>query len=240
MGPHSGAEWGEPWRGEGSSDCGAAGQERGCQNVEGLGDRDEVVDVATALGIQKNDKILAAGYAGAPNEVLSGSADFAVVRYKRNGKLDSTFGIQGKVLTDFFGKSDQANAMALQPDGKIVLAGVAQSATNAFAIARYLVEDFSLGFEQTMISVGRGSKVSVDVLINHIAGFTGSVTVTAPELSAIGVKVKPANSITTTHAKVILRFKIKSTAQIGERQLTFRAQDDEGRVRTAILNLNIL
>jgi len=50
------------------------------------------------------------------------------------GDLDPTFGTGGKVTTDFGGGTDQAFAVALQPDGKIVAAG---QANNDFALARY-------------------------------------------------------------------------------------------------------
>jgi hypothetical protein len=39
------------------------------------------------------------------------------------GSLDLTFGAGGRVTTDFFGGYDTANAVAIQPDGKIVVAG---------------------------------------------------------------------------------------------------------------------
>src|SRR5436853_5355143 len=54
------------------------------------------------------------------------------------GDLDLSFGTGGKVTTDFFGDRDRANAMALQSDGKIVVAGSALNmGTGDFALARY-------------------------------------------------------------------------------------------------------
>lgn len=56
-----------------------------------------------------------------------------------DGDLDSTFGSGGKVVTDFFGRSGGANAIALQADGKMVVAGSALSALGPppdFALAR--------------------------------------------------------------------------------------------------------
>src|SRR5262245_11323974 len=50
------------------------------------------------------------------------------------GSLDSTFGTNGKVFTDFSG-SDAASALALQPDGKIIAAG---NGSIGFGLARYL------------------------------------------------------------------------------------------------------
>lgn len=55
------------------------------------------------------------------------------------GELDPTFGVGGKVITDFFGNSDQVNGIAIQGDGKIVAVGYARRnpTTTGFGIARY-------------------------------------------------------------------------------------------------------
>src|SRR5262245_60048 len=77
---------------------------------------------SAGIAIQTNGKIVTAG------TVFSGSTtvdDFAVARYNANGSLDTSFGSGGKVVTDF-GKSqswDRAFAIAIQTDGKIVVAG---------------------------------------------------------------------------------------------------------------------
>lgn len=78
--------------------------------------------VAFALALQRDGKILAAGAVGNLNAV-SLHVDFAVVRYNKDGSFDSSFGDNGIALTDLGDEIDQANAMALQPDGKIVLGG---------------------------------------------------------------------------------------------------------------------
>ena len=69
--------------------------------------------------------------------------NFGVVRYHADGSLDTGFGDGGIVETDFAGQVDQANAVAVQADGKIVVAGLAArtgplGADNDFALARYL------------------------------------------------------------------------------------------------------
>ena len=51
--------------------------------------------------------------------------DFAVARFNTDGTLDKTFGESGKVTTDFYGDFDGIDAIALQPDGKIVALGQA-------------------------------------------------------------------------------------------------------------------
>lgn len=55
------------------------------------------------------------------------------------GDLDPTFGAAGKVTTNFNGYFDRASAIAVQKDGKIVVAGTAGRAgeSNDFALVRY-------------------------------------------------------------------------------------------------------
>jgi uncharacterized delta-60 repeat protein len=76
-------------------------------------------EVATAIARQPDGKLVVAGYA-----YLSGSQNnFAVARYNSDGSLDNTFNSDGKFLVDFNLTSDFANAIAIQADGKIILAG---------------------------------------------------------------------------------------------------------------------
>lgn len=90
---------------------------------------------ARAVAIQPDGKIIVVGYSYSP---LFRGRDFAVVRYNPDGTLDPTFGGGGAVLTDF-GGIDEANAVALQLDGKIVVAGSTTEAgiPKYFALARY-------------------------------------------------------------------------------------------------------
>jgi uncharacterized delta-60 repeat protein len=91
-------------------------------------------DQAFAVVLQPDGKIVAAGQAGSGYR----GGDFALARYNANGTLDTTFGTGGKVTTDFAGNDDQAFAVVLQADGKIVAAGVAKTSRSGdFALARY-------------------------------------------------------------------------------------------------------
>lgn len=93
-------------------------------------------DVATALLRQPDGKLVVVG--------LSGSGwnyRFAAARYLANGTLDSTFGTGGTVLTNLYSSSiGGARAVALQSDGRIVVAGGAYSTAAGwqFATVRYL------------------------------------------------------------------------------------------------------
>jgi uncharacterized delta-60 repeat protein/uncharacterized repeat protein (TIGR01451 family) len=93
---------------------------------------------AHAVAIQPDGKIVAAGFANSvtPGATAGGQRDFAVARYKTNGDLDTTFGSGGLVTIDFNGFDDIANAVAIQSDGKIVVAGFATVEGINFALAR--------------------------------------------------------------------------------------------------------
>ena len=65
--------------------------------------------------------------------------DFALARYNADGSLDSSFGNDGKLTTDFAGQQDWARALAIQPDNKIVLVGTTSTDIgSSFALSRYL------------------------------------------------------------------------------------------------------
>src|SRR5437867_8726816 len=93
-------------------------------------------DVFSVL-IQPDGKIVAVGSANNPATFY----DFAAARYLSNGAIDTTFGVSGKVSTDFGDQNfDRARSAALQSDGKIVAAGFAISQNGVvqnFAVARY-------------------------------------------------------------------------------------------------------
>ena len=90
---------------------------------------------AYSVAIQNNGKIVAAG-----RSKNSGNDDFAVVRYNSDGSLDNTFGSDGKVTTDTGSNGDRAHSVAIQKDGKIMVAGYNKygSGNSDFALVRYL------------------------------------------------------------------------------------------------------
>lgn len=94
--------------------------------------------VAFDVALQSDGKIVAAGKAmggGAPTSSL----DFALARYNADGTPDVMFGINGRLTLDFFSHFDEtASALALQSDGKIVVAGnILNGANYDFALARF-------------------------------------------------------------------------------------------------------
>jgi uncharacterized delta-60 repeat protein len=90
-------------------------------------------DIAYAMTKQADSKLVVVGRTGDYPQ-----NDFALARYSRDGQLDQTLGVGGKVVSDF-SSIDQAYGVALQ-NGKIVVAGVAfpNGANFDFTVARYL------------------------------------------------------------------------------------------------------
>lgn len=64
--------------------------------------------------------------------------NFALVRYNSNGSLDNTFGTGGIVTTPVGSSNDEGYSVAIQTDGKMVVAGYSDDGTNKdFAVVRY-------------------------------------------------------------------------------------------------------
>ena len=112
---------------------------------------------ATALAVQPDGKAVVAGF------VLSeqGDYDFAVARYNTDGSLDATFGDDGTVRTNLHPTSavhDQAYAVAVQPDGRIVVAG---HSNFDFALVRYNADgSLDTSFDADGIVTTAASQVS--------------------------------------------------------------------------------
>jgi len=108
---------------------------------------------ASAVGIQPDGRIVVAG---SSRIAPSGAMSFALARYDTDGSLDASFGAGGKATT-VVGATSFANAMAIQPDGKIVVAGSSSPAIGSiqvsFALARYDTDgslDASFGADGTL------------------------------------------------------------------------------------------
>jgi uncharacterized delta-60 repeat protein len=127
------------------------------------------IDSVAALAIQSDGKIVAAGEATVNNK----RGDFALARYNPDGTIDRTF---GKVVTDFGGR-DELSGMAIQSDGKIVVAGTSASLSGPqpgvetidFALARFNPDG---NLDKTF---GTDGKVLTDFA--HPEGFDGGTDV---------------------------------------------------------------
>ena len=90
-------------------------------------------DVVLDLGLQADGKVVASGISNSGGS----NPKVALARYNANGSLDASFSGNGKVTTDFSGGYDEAWAVDLQPDGKIVVGGATSGFGGRFLIARY-------------------------------------------------------------------------------------------------------
>ncbi len=88
------------------------------------------------VALQSDGKIVVAGEGG---PVGQSDFDFILVRFNSNGSLDTTFNSSGIVVTRFSTNDDDAYAIAIQPDGKIVVGGQTfiTGGSSVFALARY-------------------------------------------------------------------------------------------------------
>lgn len=87
-------------------------------------------DSANAVALQPGGRILVAGITKNINP------DFAAARYNPDGTLDSSFANSGKLTLDFFGNTDSAENVAVRPDGRVVLGGLARNVVDGYGLAQ--------------------------------------------------------------------------------------------------------
>jgi uncharacterized delta-60 repeat protein len=129
---------------------------------------------ANAVAVQPDGKILVAGFAFDASGIDS---DFALVRLEPDGTLDPGFGTGGIVTTNLGTAADDARAVVVQPDGRIVVAG---SADEDIALVRYLPDgtlDSSFGHGGSTITNLGSDDVANGVALTPageilIAGYT--------------------------------------------------------------------
>jgi uncharacterized delta-60 repeat protein len=137
-------------------------------------------EIIRAVALQPDGKIVCIG----AMESKKKGYDFVLARLLPEGDLDEQFGDEGLNGLDFFGGEDVAYALAIQPDGKIVVAGeAANPATNSsdFALARFNSNgsiDQSFGSDGTVVTDFSGRAEHIFALVLQpdgkivAAGFT--------------------------------------------------------------------
>jgi uncharacterized delta-60 repeat protein len=113
-----------------------------------------VFSAAKAVVVQPDGKVVIAGYSAfnAAYTVM----DFLVARFNPNGTPDASFGTNGVTLVDFANGPDAGTALALTPDGKIVVAGQIQGSRSIWGVVRLT------GSGQPDNSFGGNGKAYVD------------------------------------------------------------------------------
>jgi uncharacterized delta-60 repeat protein len=131
-------------------------------------------DYARAVAVMADGRYVVAGSAG---------NDFAVARYNADGTLDTSFSGDGKQTTDISGV-DNALAMAVQSDGKVIVVGSADDGSN-LVVVRYTANgDLDTSFNgtgviTTSIASSTTTETNTAVLVQPdgsivVAGYTGS------------------------------------------------------------------
>jgi uncharacterized delta-60 repeat protein len=133
-------------------------------------------DDGEAIALQTDGKIVQVGY------TFNGSdTDFALVRYNGNGTLDASFGAGGKVTTPVGAANDAGYGVAIQPDGKILAVGEADTGpTLDVAAARYNADgtlDQSCGVHYRSIGTAANYSTGTVTATQGSAVVTGSVGV---------------------------------------------------------------
>lgn len=112
---------------------------------------------ARSIAAQPGGKLLVAGFRARTGSTAEN--DFLLYRLLSDGSFDPAFAGTGQVFTDVSGSHDRAYAMALAPDGAIVLAGFGTDNEKSTAYARYL-NDSGMG------SGGLGNRTAISAYPN--------------------------------------------------------------------------
>jgi uncharacterized delta-60 repeat protein len=157
-------------------------------------------EAARGVAVQPDGKIVVVGSTDAgPTSQFRGDADFGVSRYLPGGGLDPSFGGgSGRVTTNFAdgvtstGSNDTPSAVAIQPDGKILVAGTTDppgTDTGDFALARYLPDGTpDPGF-------GTGGLVTTDIGGVNGDSASGVATTGAPGSAGFRIVVAGTESL---------------------------------------------
>ncbi len=95
---------------------------------------------ATALAIDASGRFVVASLTS-PDPATQDTTYFATIRFLPTGELDNSFGAGGLAEAAFNNGWDEANDLAVQPDGRIIVAGIADGPNVVkvkFGIVRYL------------------------------------------------------------------------------------------------------
>ncbi len=139
-------------------------------------------DQAYAVAVQEDGKIIVAGSSHNGSDL-----DFALVRYNRDGSLDKSFNYDGTVTVPVGHGDDEALAVALLPDGRIVAAGYTDSGRDRdIALVRFNPDgslDSDFGLDGVVVTpVGNSDDEATAILVNE----DGSLYVAGTAAGTVG------------------------------------------------------
>lgn len=180
------------------------------------------------MKLQPDGKILITG-SRSPNIQLT-NFDFATMRYNSDGTIDTDFGTNGIVITDFIGTGDIGNAIDLQSDGKIIVAGYTYYNQGCIvSLIRYLSNgtiDTTFGFSGKLVLPSLGVS-SYD--------YTNCIKITSDDSILIGADTT-AGETNEDYTNVRI-FRVTSNGNLdvsfnttGSRLVDFGAHDSIGAI----------
>jgi uncharacterized delta-60 repeat protein len=188
-----------------------------------------------ALLVQPDGKAVVVVNSRIPGQLSS----LLLLRFNVDGSRDTEF--QSSAVVAEGAEKTEGNAVAMQSDGKIVVAG---GADRDFLLARFEsgvvippAPDFAIEAVTPVVAGTAGEKVQVTISVKRIGSFAGPVTITAPDTGSPKIVVNQSEAVTETGAT--FAFKIKSKAPKGDHALVFKAKDATGRERAVTVTLTV-
>ncbi|MBC7797346.1 MAG: VCBS repeat-containing protein [Pyrinomonadaceae bacterium] len=171
-------------------------------------------DAATSLEVQADGKILVAGTRGRCPDCIN-PTKFIIVKFNTDGTKDTSFGDSGSVVSGFTSQGDSTgDSLALQPDGKIIVAGFENS---GFGIARHNTDG--------TLDSSFGSNGVISLPFANIGSVFNMITQPDGKIIVLGSSLYNSNSSDF----VVLRFDANGTPD--------NSFGVNGRVITAISNV---
>ncbi|WP_223633160.1 delta-60 repeat domain-containing protein [Corallococcus sp. EGB] len=158
-----------------------------------------------AMAVQADGKWILVGSTG-----YTGARDVLVARLLPDGTPDATFGTRGVVVTDICGGDDYVDAVTLQADGRIVVAGGAISGTNTCAgtkyqsvlLARYtpagVLDTTFGGTGMRTFQISTGISTLHAVTLDASERIIGAGTVDNSGLDLLVIRLTPLGALDTT------------------------------------------
>jgi uncharacterized delta-60 repeat protein len=123
-------------------------------------------EMAEAIDVLPDGRLLVAGLYGEISPESAG--DTWVLRLTAGGQLDPTFAGDGEAVLNT-GNAEQAEGLAIQPDGRAVVGGWASSAAKELMVARLTADELPeptpavtakcSGRQATIVGTGQGEKI---------------------------------------------------------------------------------
>jgi uncharacterized delta-60 repeat protein len=174
-------------------------------------------DYITGMAVQSDGKIIVVGSSQTAGASVSFGYRFAAIRYNTDGTIDTSFGNNGKFAYSINGLSDNAEAVAIQADGKIILAGET-------------INPITRSYDYALL------RLNVDGSLDSQFGNQGVVTteITPENDFSYGVTVDASGKILVTGSSSITD-KARTTSE-----LTLVRYNSDGSLDTSIAKTNTL